>query len=433
MTGGGSGDPDRACPTWYHATAAPFPALPALAGPVEADVCVIGGGLAGVTAALALGERGYTVALLEAARLGNGASGRNGGHLVTGFSCDMSRIRRQAGLAASRALWAMGLEAIEGIHRKAGRYRIDCDLRRGYLFAAGTDRHRAALEATAEEWDVLYGYGGLRLLPADRLAHLVGTDRYTGGLVDPGGGQIHPLNYLLGLASAARAAGVQMFEHSAALSVDRERGRNLVRTRHGRVGARFVIFAGNAYLGRLVPRLQGRLAPVASYVGVTHPLAGTTARDLMPGNVAVSDCAPAPDYYRLTADRRLLFGAGARYGPGAPDTMDDFLRRRIARLFPALAPVGLDRSWSGLIGITRSRIPDIGRSGPDMFHAQGFSGQGVALTGLAGALIADAVAGTAERFDVFAALRHRRFPGGPLRRPLLALAMSWYRLRDRLG
>ncbi|MCY4592198.1 MAG: FAD-binding oxidoreductase [Alphaproteobacteria bacterium] len=419
--------------TWYHASARPFAALAPLDETVDADVCVVGGGLTGVSAALALAERGYRVILLEAGRIGDGASGRNGGQLVTGFSCDMRELRRHAGLAASRDMWDMGIEAMDLVRSRVARHEIDCDLRRGYLFAAGTPRQRADLAGTAEDWASVYRYTGPRLLARPDLARLVGSDSYVAGLADPGGGQIHPLEYLRGLAAAARLAGAAMFEHSRVLAVERTGARSCVRTARAEVRARFVVLAGNAYLEGLHPPLHARLAAVASHVAVTPPLPADTLRRIMPGNVAVCDWAPAPDYYRVTGDGRLLFGAGARYRPGDNGGRDRFLKRRIARVFPSLDPVELDCSWTGLIGVTRTRIPDIGRSGPDLFHAQGFSGHGVALTGLAGTLVAEAVAGTAERFDVFAALRHRPFPGGVMRGPLLALAVNWYRLRDRLG
>ena len=435
MTGGaGTGGGARA-ETWYAATANPFPALPELRGEAEADVCVVGGGLTGVSTALHLAERGYRTVLLEAGRLGHGASGRNGGQLVTGYSCDMARIRRDAGLEASRAMWDMGAEALADVRRRTARHRISCDLRAGYLFAARTARQAADLERTAREWEEIYGYRGPRLVERAGMGGLVGTEAYAGGLHDPGGGQIHPLNYLLGLAGAARAAGAELFERSAVEGWERcgRTGRPVVRAARGRARARFLVFAGNAYLGRLVPELARRLAPVASFVGVTPPLDAGTAARLFPADVAVADCDVAIDYYRLTADKRLLFGAGAAYAGRGPADPAPRLARRAARVFPYLAPARMERAWTGLIGVTTSRAPDFGRLAPDIYYAQGFSGHGVALTGMAGKTIAEAIAGQAERFDIFAALRHRPFPGGRLRAPALALAMAWYRLRDRLG
>ena len=418
--------------TYYHASGAAFPALPRLDGSIEADVCVIGGGLTGVSTALHLAERGYAVVLLEARRIGHGASGRNGGQLVSGYSCDMHRIRQEVGLGASRIFWDMGVEAMGDVDARIARHDIACDRRSGYFFAALNARQMSGLEELREEWWRLYGYDRTVLVERDKVTDWVGTDIYQGGLADPGGGHLHPLNYLWGLALAARGAGVRLFENSAAVQIGRA-AQPEIYTSNGSVRARFLVLAGNAYLGGLVPEMQRRLARVSSFVGTTEPLDAAVASRIMPANVAVADCNAALDYYRLTQDGRLLFGAGAGYAGREPLALRRYLARRIRKVFPCLAEVPLDHAWSGHIGITVSRIPDFGRLDPSIYYAQGFSGHGVALTGLAGKLMAEAIAGDAERFDMFAAIKHRQFPGGPLRTAALVLAMAYYKLRDRLG
>ena len=418
--------------TYYHATRSAFPPLPSLVGEHVADVCVVGGGLTGVSTALNLSERGYAVILLEARRIGHGASGRNGGQLVNGYSCDMQRIRAQVGLEASKIFWNMGLEALADVDARITRHAIECDRRSGYFFAALNPRQMRGLEEMNEEWSRLYGYDRMTLVPLDGVGDWVGTDLYHGGLADPGGGQIHPLNYLQGLARAALGNGVQIMENSPVSSLERV-APTIVRTGNGSVRARFVVLAGNAYLGGLAPEMQPRLARVSSFVGTTAPLSQDLSRRLIPANVAVADCNAALDYYRLTEDNRLIFGAGAGYAGREPLTLKRYLKARIRRVFPSLADAPLEHAWSGHIGITVNRIPDFGRIDPSIYYAQGFSGHGVALTGLAGKLLAEAIDGDAGRFDMFADIRHRNFPGGPLRTPALVLAMAYYKLRDRLG
>jgi gamma-glutamylputrescine oxidase len=427
LTGGG-----ETPSTYYHATRAEFPALPRLEDSIQADVCVIGGGLTGVSTALNLAERGFSVVLLEAHRIGHGASGRNGGQLVSGYSCDMHRIRQDVGIEASKVFWDMGVEALADVDARIKRHEIACDRRSGYLFAALNARQMSGLVELHEEWRNLYGYDRTAIVRRDDIKDWVGTDIYLGGLADSGGGQIHPLNYLQDLALAARDAGAELFEHGAAVRIERG-ARPVIHTAKGRVRAKFLVLAGNAYLGGLVPEMQRRLARVSSFVGATRPLDPERASRIIPANVAVADCNAALDYYRLTEDNRLLFGAGAGFAGREPLRLRAYLARRIRKVFPALADVPLEYAWSGHIGITVSRIPDFGRLEPSIYHAQGFSGHGVALTGLAGKLMAEAIAGDAERFDMFAAVKHRNFPGGPLRTPALVLAMAYYKLRDRMG
>lgn len=413
--------------TWYHATA-PSPERRRLVGDRRADVCIIGGGLAGVSTALHCAERGLEVVLLEAEGLGHGASGRNGGQIVQGFSADMAVIERAVGAENARAFWAMGREAIDDIRHRVEQHGIDADMRFGYLHAALTRRQLDGLRDTAEAF-ARYGYSGPRVIDAGAVRDWLATDRYVGLMSDPESGQIHPLHYLQGLAAAAEAAGAVLFEHSPVRAVDG----TVVRTAAGSVTAERVVFCGNAYLGRLQPRLRAKVMPVASFVAVTEPLGEDLARRLFPTDAAVADCNAALDYFRLTDDRRLLFGAGASYSAITPPGLERWMRGKIARVFPDLSDVRIDHAWGGLIGITLNRIPDIGRQSDRLFHAQGFSGQGVAMTGLAGKVIAEALTGDDTRLKLFERVRHLPFPGGPLRTPALVAAMGWVKARDWLG
>jgi len=428
--------PPRHAPSWYAATAAPAPDRPVLAGERRCDVAVVGGGFTGLSAALELAGRGYDVALLEARRVGWGASGRNGGQIVTGFNTGVGNLVRTVGRDDAHRLWTMAEEAKALIADRVARHAIACDLRWGYLFAAMKPAHMRALAAERDEWRSV-GYDRAELIGSDRLGEYVASPRYVGGLYDAGSGQLHPLNYALGLAAAAEAAGAVLYEASPVTRLDTGSPAVLT-TPAGRVVADHVILAGNAYLPDIGPevarRVRPRLMPVLTWIAATEPLGDNRARSLVPGDVAVADVRFALNYYRLTPDRRMLFGGGVSYSLAAPRDPAPVVRRKMVSFFPDLADARIDYCWGGRIGISLNRLPDLGRIAPNVFYAQGFSGHGVALTGLAGKLMAEAVAGTAERFDVFARLPHRPFPGGRLlRMPALVLGTTWYRLRDMLG
>ncbi|WP_328702964.1 NAD(P)/FAD-dependent oxidoreductase [Arenibaculum pallidiluteum] len=417
--------------SWYSATATPVPDRPALEGPVECDVCVIGAGYTGLSAALHLAERGYSVVLLEAQRVGWGASGRNGGQIVTGFNPSIGTLARLVGREDAHRLWEMSEEAKALIAERVARHAIDCDLRWGYLFAATKQRHERDLAAIEREWREDLGYAKARRVGADEVRGLVASERYLGGLLDEGSGQLHPLNYALGLARAAEAVGVRIFEGSPVTEI--ERGpRPAAITPGGRVTARYLAIAANARADSVLPELGARIMPVSTYILTTEPLGEARARALIPSGLAVADVNFVLNYYRLTSDHRMLFGGGVSYSGRDMPGLDSALRRTMLRYFPQLADARTEFFWGGHVAITMNRTPQFGRVDPNILFAQGYSGHGVALAGLGGKLIAEAVAGTAERFDVFARIPHARFPGGHLRTPLLVAAMAWYRLRDLL-
>jgi len=418
--------------SYYAATAVGAPDCPVLQGEIEADVCVVGAGYTGVSTALNLAERGYSVVVLEAARIGWGASGRNGGQICSGYAPGMRKIAGWVGIEDAKRLWDMAEEAKAIIRDRVARHDIRCDLKPGYLHGAVKERDMPELQADVDLLRERHGYGEARVVGREEIRSLVGTDIYHGGVYDAGGGHLHPLNYNLGLARAAIAAGVRVFEGSRVEGIEFG-SKPRARTAQGAVAARHLVLCGNAYMGDLVPPIRRKIMPVGTYIATTEVLGDNRARALIPSDAAVSDTKFVLDYYRLTADRRLLFGGRVSYTTLPPRNLAQAMRRSMLAVYPHLADVGFDHVWGGNVAITVERTPHFGRLDGNVYFAHGFSGMGVALTGVAGKVIAEAIAGTAERFDVFARLPHTTFFGGKLlRTPTLALAMLWYRMRDWL-
>ncbi len=418
-------------PSYYAATANSAPKRPALNSNISADVCVIGGGYSGCHVALNLAELGYRVVLLEANLIGWGASGRNGGQLCTGYARGQGSLEKALGKADADKLFQLAEEAKAIVAERIQRHSIACDLTWGYLYAALKPRQLEELKHELQEFEA-GGYHHARLLDRDGLRAQLASDLYVGGLLDQGAGHLHPLNFALGLAAAASDAGALLHEDSAVTRVT-PGTKVKVETAGGSVTADFAVLACNAYLDGLVPQLGSRIMPVATYMTATEPLGEHRARDLIPGNLAVGDANFVLNYFRRSADHRLLFGGGVSYTARMPASLPDDMRRTLLTVFPQLADVKQDFTWGGNVAITQDRAPHLGRVAPNLYFAQGFSGQGVALTAIAGKVIAEAIRGQSERFDLFAKIPHRPFPGGKyLRAPSLALAMTWFRLRDRL-
>jgi gamma-glutamylputrescine oxidase len=418
--------------SYYQATARDAIEYPALVGYQRCDVCVVGGGLTGLSAALHLAERGYQVVLLERRRIAWGASGRNGGQLHSGQRRDQRYLEKHFGNELAKTLWDLAEEAKSEVRERIARHAIDCELTPGVLHAAHKPR------AAAWWWDYCdwlsahYDYPQLQPVSEAALRDMLQTHCYFGGALDRGAAHLHPLNYALGLAGAAHTAGAQLFERSGVLRIGKGSPVAL-ETEHGRVEADRVVMACNAYLRGLVPAIDRYLMPINNYVLATESLGETRARRLIRDNVAVADSRFVVNYFRLSADHRLLFGGGESYSRRFATDIAGFVRKFMLEVFPQLADTRIDFAWGGMLGITMNRLPSFGRLENDIYFAQGFSGQGLALTTLAGKLIAEAIGGTAERFDVFAGLPARPFPGGPRWRwPLLVLGMLYYRLRDRL-
>lgn len=419
-------------PSYYAATAHAAPDHPELEGEVRADVVIVGAGYTGLSAALELARRGYDVVVLEAHRVGWGASGRNGGQICTGFSAGLSKVEKWVGLDDARKLFAVAEEGKALIRERVQRHGIDCDLQWGYLHAAPKARHVEELKRELEVAQSRFGYDRLRLVDREEVRRMIASPVYVGGLYDAGAGHLHPLNYCLGLAKAARQAGARIFENSKVARL--EIGRPAVAaTERGRVTADFVVLAGNAYLGDLVPEIRSHVMPVGTYIAATTPLGENRAKSLIPDDLAVSDTNFVLNYYRRSADHRMLFGGRVSYSTIMPPYLPRAMRHKMLEVFPQLADVSFEFTWGGLVAITVERTPDLGRLAPNVYYAQGYSGTGVALSGVVGKIIAEAIGGQAERVDLFAKLPHTSFPGGQaLRTPLLAAAMLWYRLRDLL-
>ena len=417
--------------SYYVATANPFGAQPALTGEIEADLVVVGGGCTGLSAALHAAQQGLSVVVLEGGRIGWGASGRNGGQMIPGLRKSAPELVALYGPERAKALFDLAVEARDLVVDLIAEHGIDCDLKTtGHLLGAVKPADRRHLEAEAECLRLTMYYPHAVFLDADATRAQVDTP-YQGGLLDRKGGHLHPLNYTLGLARAAQGAGAVLHEQSKAVALDQIGGRVRVATAGGAVVARQVVLAGDALLEGLSARVNSRIMPVASYVIATEPLADPQA--LIPSDVAVSDTRFVVNYYRLTADGRLLFGGGERYRPEPPADMAGFVRPYVEATFPALRGVRIDYAWGGLVSVTTSRLPHVGREGNVLF-AHGYSGMGAILSTLAGKLMAEAICGREERFARFAEVEPGAFPGGvALRGPLYVLGMLWYALRDRVG
>jgi gamma-glutamylputrescine oxidase len=431
-------DRELARESYYAATAPRAHGHAPLQGAHECDVAVVGGGLAGLSAALELAERGYAVTLLEARQLGCGASGRNGGQAIHGLACDQSVIEAQLGADAARRVWDMSIEALDLLRERIRRHAIDCDWRDGVLSLATSARKGQALRRWADRIVSRYGYALHRIDPAE-IGRWIASPRFHSGVFDARSGHLHPLKYTLGLARAAAAAGATLHEDSPVQSLQHGASVRL-RTPQGELSARHVLLAGNVYLQALAPALRSRIMPVGTYIACTEPLDAALAASLVPSGAAVCDTNFVLDYFRGTADQRLLYGGRVSYSAVTPRHLAESMRRRMVRSFAQLAGARIEYAWGGLVDITMNRAPDFGRLpaaggyAANVYYLQGFSGHGLALAGLAGRVVAEAIDGDAARFDLFARLRHRPFPGGPyLRTPALVLGMAWYRLRDLLS
>lgn len=418
-------------PTYYQSSANRTISTQKLEGEVAADVCVIGAGYTGLSAALELALAGYKVVVLEGETIGFGASGRNGGQICTGFSPGQGPLNAQLGKADAKRCFDMAEDAKALITERMTTHNIDCDLRWGYLHCIPKAKHVAHLKEWAEDYEAL-GYGGNSLLSKVELEEKLGTNAYHGALRESHAGHLHPLNYCLGLAAAAMKAGATIHERSPVIEVDTG-AKPFARTAQGKVSAKFMVIGGNAYLGQLVKPIYGHVMPVGSYIIATEPLGEARAKALIRDNEAVADTNFILDYYRRSADHRLLFGGRANYSTLAPADLAGYMRPRMTKVFAQLNEVKIDFAWGGFIAITSNRIPDCGRLSPTVYYAHGYSGQGVALAGLYGKLMAEAIRGTAERFDLLARVKHLPFPGGALRTPLLVAAMTYFKIRDALS
>jgi len=417
-------------PSYYAASGLPQPDRIPLQGEVAADVVVIGAGYTGLSSALHLAEAGFKVVVLEAARVGWGASGRNGGQLVHSYSRDMDVIEARYGATTAQALGRMAFEGAGIIRELIAKYQIDCDFKPGGMFAAITAKQVGQLEHHKALWE-RYGHTQLRLLDAAQSEAAIGTRRYKATLLDDSTGHMHPLRLAQGEAAALESLGGVVHEGSPVLRIERG-DPAVVHTAHGRVKARFVIVACNAYIGGLEPQLAARSMPCGTQVIATEPL-GDRFPEILPTDYCVEDCNFLLDYFRLSADRRLLYGGGVIYGARDPQHVESIIRPKLLKTFPQLQGVRIDYGWTGNFLLTLSRLPEVGRLSANIYYSQGCSGHGVTFTHLIGRVLSEVIQGQANRFDAFAQLPHYPFPGGRwLRVPLTALGAWYYDLRDRL-
>lgn len=429
-----SADTELTRHSYYADTAVRDTRYPALQGDVHCDVAIVGGGLAGLSAAIELADKGFSVRLLEARQIGFGASGRNGGQAIHGLACDQDTIEAQLGAEEARRVFDVSIEALDLIRQRCDRFNIDADWRDGYLGVACTPGKARALLQGADHLSKHYHYPMKAIAKAD-LPTWINSPRYQAAVYDGRSGHLHPLKYTLGLARAAHSLGVQIHEDSAVTALSGQ-GTVTLRTAAGSVTARQVLLAGNVYLQGLAPSLQDRIMPVGTYIIASNPVSPDLVHSLIPCGAAVCDNNFVLDYFRFSADHRMLYGGRVSYSTATPLNLAGSMQQRMIETFPQLAGVGVSHAWGGFVDISMNRAPDFGRlpHQPNVYYLQGFSGHGLALTGMAGRMVAQAMAGDAGRFDTFARIRHHSFPGGRwLRTPALVLGMAWYRMKDALA
>lgn len=418
--------------SWYAATANPLDRFPTLDGDATADVCIVGGGYTGLSAALHLAEAGFNVILLEAHRVGFGASGRNGGQLGSAQRMDQEDLERLVGDDDAAKLWDLAEDAKTLVKSLIAKHQIDCDLKPGVASMALSVSEQRDLHKHAAHLSDKYGYDQIDQLDSDAGHAICPSPAYKGGYLDKGAAHLHPLNYALGLARAAAQAGTRICEGTEVLNI--EHGpRVTVQTAQGRVTADHVILACNGYLGALNQQVAARVMPINNFIAATEPL-GAGAAKVLAEDVAVADTKFVVNYFRLSADKRLLFGGGESYGYRFPTDIAATVRKPMAQIYPHLKDARIDYAWGGTLAITMRRMPYLTRVAPNILSASGYSGHGVGTATHAGQLMALAIQGQADGFDTMSRVPALPFPGGPaLRSPLLVLAMTWYALRDRLG
>lgn len=404
---------------------------PQLTESIDADVCIIGGGFSGVASALELSERGFKVVVLEAHKIGWGASGRNGGQLIRGIGHDLEVFRNSIGQEGIDAITNMGSESLNIVTERIKKYNIDCDLTMGYCDFANKAKHVKWLEQSYEQLQKNGYPHALRLLDQNEVQQqVVGSATALAGLEDMGSGHLHPLNLCLAEAHIATTLGAQFFADSKVTRIDKG-AINTVHTEHGQVQAKDIVLCGNAYIEGLEPKLAGKILPAGSYIIATEPLKPEVFNHILPGNHAVCDQRVALDYFRLSADKRLLFGGMCNYSGRDPKDICDVLYPKMLQVFPELTGTKIDYKWGGKIGIGANRLPQIGRLQSNIYFAQAYSGHGVNVTHMAAKLLAEAISGESNRIEVFNQVKHITFPGGKyLRSPLLALGMLYHKMFD---
>lgn len=419
--------------SYYAASANPSPDRPQLTGRNEIDICIVGAGYSGLSTGLHLVEKGYKVAIIEGARVGWGASGRNGGQIVNGLNASLQTIRKRYGQDTATFVAGLVQEGGEIIRERVKTYDIQCDLKDLNIFTGLTKAHMNELEERMKLW-ASYGIKNQELLDRSQLREHVNSDLYEGGLIDYSGGHMHPLNLALGEAAAFEKLGGTIYEMSPVIHVDTEAEKPVVKTDKGEMTCKTLVLCGNAYLGHVVPTLTSRVMPVSTQVMATEPLGEERAHSLLPQDACVEDIRYILDYYRLSGDKRLLFGGGTVYGGTDPSDIEAKLRPNLHKVFPQLKDVRIDHAWSGNFALSFSRVPQMGRIGDNTYFAHGYSGHGVTGSHTFGRILSEAIDGDLTRFDVFDNVSWYPFPGGRMFRvPYSMVGSWWYALRDRIG
>lgn len=420
-------------PSYYAHSANPSPVRPSLQGGHEFDICIVGAGYSGLSAALHLAEKGYQVAIVEGAQVGWGASGRNGGQIVNGLNASLTTIKKRYGQDTASFVAGLVMEGGDIIRERIATYEIKCDLKHGNVFTGLTSAHMHELEDRHKLWQS-YGVDSQEMLSKEQLRAHINSDIYEGGMIDHKGGHMHPLNLALGEAAAIEANGGTIFEHSPVVSVDTEAARPTVTTVNGEIKCKTLVLCGNAYLGHVVPALTPRVMPVSTQVMATKPLGEDLANSLIPTDVCVEDIRYILDYYRLSGDKRLLFGGGTVYGGSDPSDIIAKLRKNMDIVFPQLKGIEIEQAWSGNFALSFSRVPQMGRIGSNTYFAHGYSGHGITGSHTFGRILSEAINADMSRFDVFEKVPWIPFPGGRVFRVPYSVAGSWwYAMRDKLG
>lgn len=418
--------------SYYAATAKPLPRFPALDGDAKTEICVVGAGYTGLSAALHLAQRGKKVVLIDAQRVGWGASGRNGGQMGTGQRLDQITLEKMLGSAHAHQLWDIAEGAKALVRDLVARHEIDCGLKPGIIYADHKARFVPGTQAYVEHLQKHYNYDKISFLNRAETADAIGTDVYYGASLDWGAGHLHPLNFAFGLAGAAHDAGVTIYEQTRALSISHTAPAR-IETASGTITADQVLIAANGYLGALEPEIAARVMPINSYIAATEPLGEAGARAIIRDDVAVADSRFVVNYYRFSQDHRMLFGGRESYGYRHADNASEAVRKRMIGIYPQLRDAKIEYYWGGTLGITLNRLPHFARLAPNILSATGFSGHGLALATMSGKLMAEALSGAPDGFDAMAGVPTPAFPGGiGMRRPLLVMAMLYYAFRDRL-
>lgn len=422
-------------PSYYFSSLKYKQEYPVLTEAINADICIIGGGFTGIASAIELAERGYTVVVLEAHKIGWGASGRNGGQFIRGIGHELEDFRKSIGQQGIDAISAMGVEANKIVIDRINKYQIDCDLTMGYCDLAAKPKHMKVLEQDYQRLNNSdYDFEVKMLDKSELNQQVIGSNNFIGGMTDMGSGHLHPLNLCTGEAKTAHDLGVNIYTDTKVNEII-PGDIVTVKTTHGQVNAKTVILAGNAYLGDLAPKklpnISNKILPAGSYIIATEPLSDDLHQKLLPGNHAVCDMKIDLDYFRLSADKRLLFGGMCNYSGRDPKDIKAALYPKMLNVFPELSGINIDHQWGGMIGIGANRLPQIGRLAKNIYYSQAYSGHGVNVTHMAAKLLAEGIHGDSDRMKYFEQVKHFTFPGGKhLRSPLLALGMMYHKILD---